>query len=218
MSCAGYAWDAMLRKCKTRISLISDREAYEFIEKGIRGGIAMVSKRYAEANNPYMGSEFDKNKETSYIMYYDFTNLYGYAMTMKIPYKDIRFLNEGERQTFEKTIMDIDSHGEHFFAVEVDLEYPPELHDNNIHNDLPLAVDKRVIKYDMLSPFQKKILEDFPEIHLSKAKKLVNSFLPKEKYICHLANLQMYVQKGLIIKKISSYCSARSNSGTIYNF
>ena len=53
-------------------------------EKGIRGGITHISKRYAEANNKYM-KDYNPDKPTSYIQYLDSNNLYGCAMSQKLP-------------------------------------------------------------------------------------------------------------------------------------
>lgn len=61
----------MLKLTGVKISLLEDIEMVHLIEKAIRGGIAQCSKRYAKANNKYMGNEYDPNKETNYIMYLD---------------------------------------------------------------------------------------------------------------------------------------------------
>ena len=52
---------------------------YLFIEKGLHGGISMVSKRYAKTNNPQC-PDYDSSKPTTYIIYFDTNNLYGLAM------------------------------------------------------------------------------------------------------------------------------------------
>ena len=54
------------------------------VEKGIRGGICHTIHRYAKANNKYM-IYYDENKEISYILYLDANNLYGWAMSQKLP-------------------------------------------------------------------------------------------------------------------------------------
>ena len=54
------------------------------IEKGIRGLLCHFIKRYKEANNKFM-KDYDKNKESSYLKYWDVNNLYGWAMSQKLP-------------------------------------------------------------------------------------------------------------------------------------
>lgn len=191
----GFTWDAFLRMNKTPIELLTDEEKYEFLEGAIRGGIAQVSKRFAEANNPMIPDTYKPEKPTSYLMYLDFVNLYGWGGLMKMPHKNFKWLDEVELAAFSKDLATIDPKGDKWYAVEVD-------HSINTHNDLPLAVDRRCITYDMLSDFQKKLLSNFPEIKLSKIEKLVPSILPKRNYICLLENLKFHLQHGLILKKI----------------
>ena len=64
---------------KDRLELLTDIDQHLFIEKGMRGGISMVSKRYAKANNPLV-ADYNPNQENNYIMYYDANNLYGWPM------------------------------------------------------------------------------------------------------------------------------------------
>ena len=54
------------------------------VEKGLRGGIRYAIHRYGKANNKYM-KNYDKNKELSYLIYSDTNNLYGWAMSQKLP-------------------------------------------------------------------------------------------------------------------------------------
>ncbi|OXA37462.1 Ribonuclease BN [Folsomia candida] len=99
-SLPGFTWDAMLRTCKVPITLLSDKEKYEFFEKGIRGGIAQVPKRFCEASNPLLPETYNPNKPTSYIAYYDAVNLYGWAMLLKQPYTDFTWIEGNELEDF----------------------------------------------------------------------------------------------------------------------
>ena len=89
-----FAWDAMLRKTGKKLELLTDYDQYLMVEQGLRGGIAMISHRHAEANNPEMGEGYDKEKEHSYISYLDANNLYGWAMVQPLPEGDFRWESE----------------------------------------------------------------------------------------------------------------------------
>ena len=88
----GMAWDAALKLTKVKLDLITDPDMYLMFEKGIRGGISTITHRHAIANNPYLPSEkYDSSKDHSYIMYLDANNLYGWAMTQKMPTGNLKF-------------------------------------------------------------------------------------------------------------------------------
>ena len=76
-----FAWVAMLKKTGVELDLITDVDMFNMVEKGKRGGMCQVSQRFAEANNPYMGEDYDKTAFKSYLMYLDANNLYGLAMS-----------------------------------------------------------------------------------------------------------------------------------------
>ena len=79
------AWDACLKITDIDLELLSDPNMLLMFEKGIRGGISIISNRYGEANNKYMRKGFNKNKPSKYLMYLDANNLYGCAMSEKLP-------------------------------------------------------------------------------------------------------------------------------------
>ena len=133
-SSPGLAWDFMLKMTGVKLEKIDNIEVYLFLKKGMRGGITYISKRYAKS---------DKNTE---IMYWDMNNLYGTIMSFDyLPYGGFKFLSKEGFKVF-----DLSSIAENNFIVyilEVDLEYPKELHDS--HNDYPLCPEKIEVKYDI---------------------------------------------------------------------
>ena len=80
---SGLAWDACLKETKEKLQLLKDYDMLMMLERGIRGGISHISKRYASANNMYM-EDFDETKPSTFIQYFDANNLYGWAMSQKL--------------------------------------------------------------------------------------------------------------------------------------
>ena len=75
-SSPGLSWDAILKMTRVKLETISDTDKYLFIEKGLRGGISYIAKRYAKANNKYM-NDYDPKKPSTFISYFDMNNFYG---------------------------------------------------------------------------------------------------------------------------------------------
>ena len=92
----GLAWNAALNITKVQFELVSDADMLLMIESGIRGGIATISHRYANANNEYMGTEFDPAKESKFISYLDANNLYGWAMSKQIPKSAFKWMTDDD--------------------------------------------------------------------------------------------------------------------------
>ena len=65
-SASGLSWDALLKKTGVELELLTDLDMHLFIERGMGGGISMVSKRFAKANNPLVEG-YNPEKPTNYI-------------------------------------------------------------------------------------------------------------------------------------------------------
>ena len=127
----------MLKMTRIELELISDIEVHLFIEKGMRCGISYIVKSHCKANNKYTENH-DDDKESMFIVYLDANNLYGWAMTHYLPYGRFKWLNKKEIDKFD--LNSIKENSSDRYVIEVDLEYPSELHD--LHNDYPLAPEK----------------------------------------------------------------------------
>ena len=189
----GLSWDAMLKMTKTKLELMSDVDMFLFIEKGMRGGISYIANRYGKANNKYM-KNFNPKEASKYIMYLDANNLYGWAMSQYLPTGGFKWLTEEEVD-----LSKFDDESEKGLILEVDLEYPEELH--NLHNDYPLAAEKIKVTEDMLSLYCREIAEKF-KVKVGLVEKLVPTLSKKERYVLHYRNLQLYMSLGLKLTKI----------------
>ena len=104
ISLPGLAWQACLKKTGVELELLTDYDMLLMIEEGIRCGICHAVHRYAKANNEYM-KNYDKSKESSYIQYLDANNLYGAAMSEKLPINGFKWVNDisGINEKFVKS-------------------------------------------------------------------------------------------------------------------
>ena len=176
----GLAWDAALKKTGVELELLSDPDMLLMFEKGIRGGISMISNRHGKANNSYMGDEYDDKRATKYITYLDANNLYGWAMCKPLPTRDFKWMDDDELTSWKNYGSSNRGRQRRYACIlEVDLEYSKHLHD--LHNDYPLAPERLV---------------------LGKVEKLVPNLNDKIKYVIHYENLKLYESLGLKITKI----------------
>ena len=171
----GLAWDTCLKETKQKLQLLKDYDMLMMFKQGIRGGISHISKRYACANNKYM-ENFDESKPSTFIQYLDANNLYGWAMSQKLPIKGFKWIDVDKSKVL-KLLEKKDTNIGYIF--EVDLDYPKSLWDS--HNDYPLAPEK---------------------IKIDKIDKLICSFLPKKHYVLHYKNLKQYLKEGMILKNV----------------
>ena len=83
----GLSWDAMLKMTNIKLELMTDIDMFQFIKKGMRGGVSYIANRYGNGNNKYM-KECDEKASSKYIMYLDANNLYSWAMSQYLPTMD----------------------------------------------------------------------------------------------------------------------------------
>ena len=195
-SSPGLSWDSMLKMTNIKLELITDIDMYQFIEKGMRGGISYIANRHSKANNKYM-KDYDETLSSKYIMYLDANNLYGWAMSQHLPTGKFKWLTQ--KQIDETNLAKYDEKSKKGLILEVDLEYPKELH--NLHNDYPLASEKVKVSRDMLSNYCKSIADKY-NISTGLVHKLIPTLNNKEKYVLHYRNLQLYLDLGLKIIKV----------------
>ena len=192
----GLSWDAMLKMTNIKLELMTDIDMFQFIEKGLRGGISYIANRYGKANNKYM-KEYNEKAPSKYIMYLDANNLYGWAMSQYLPTGGFRWMTQ--KQIDKINLAKYQEGSKKGLIVEVDLEYPKELHD--LHNDYPLGPEKVKVTNDMLSEYCKNISEKY-SISTGLVSKLIPTLGSKEKYVLHYRNLQLYIDLGLKVTKV----------------
>ena len=125
VSVPGLSWEACLELTKLKLELLTDLDMSLMYEKGIRGGISQVIHKYGKSNNKYMKS-YNKNVISSYLQYQDANNLYGWAMSKKLPIGGFRWDNTNSYT--QEMIINYDENNKYGALLEVDIDYPKELH------------------------------------------------------------------------------------------
>ena len=175
----GLAWQACLKKTNIKLELLTNYDMLLMVEEGIRGGICHSIHRYTKANNKYM-ENYAKNEESLYIQYLDANNLYGWAMSQKLPVNGFKWVEDISRIN-EEFIKNYDENNDKGYILEVDVKYPKKLHDS--HSDLPFL------------PKRMKI---------DKCKKLVCNLQNKKIYVVHIKSLKQALNHGLKLIELSN--------------
>ena len=201
----GLSWDAMLRMTKVTLELLTDLDMHLMVEKGIRGGISTISNKYGIANNKYQ-TNYNPSMPSKYIIYKDANNLYGWSMSLSLPYGQFKWLTDSQIEDFN--VQHIADDGDVGYILDVDLSYPSSLHDD--HSDYPLAPEHMVVENHSLSPYSKKIKNDL-QIKGQPVSKLIPNLNNKTNYIVHYRNLKFYLSQGLILTKIHRILSFKQS-------
>ena len=191
----GLSWDALLKKTGVELELLTDYDQHLFIEKGMRGGVSMVSKRYAKANTPLIEG-YDSSKPKTHILYLDANNLYGGAMSEPLPTGDFQWVADCALAQLAKYIIEHPADSREGYILEVDLEYPRELH--NAHNAYPLAPERMIVKKKWMSEYQRSLIG----VTHTEVEKLVPNLGNKDHYVLHYRNLQLYLSLGMRLTKV----------------
>ena len=93
LSVPGLTWQAALKNTKVKLDILTDIDMLLMVEKGIRGGICHSISWYVKTNNKYK-KDYDKNKESTYIQYWDVNNLYGWTMSRKVLVNNIKWIKD----------------------------------------------------------------------------------------------------------------------------
>ena len=147
------------------------------VEKGIRGGICHSIYQYAKANNKYM-KDYEKNKDLSYLQYWDVNNLYGWAMSQKLRGNNFEWTKDASQFNGD-LIKNYNEESDEEYFLEIDVHYLEKLHE--LHNDLPFLPERMKIE---------------------QVKKLVTNLHDKTEHVIHIRNLKQVLNHGLLLKNV----------------
>ena len=170
----GLAWKACLKHTGIKLELLPDPDMLLMFERGIRGGIAQVVRKYALANNKYMGNRFDPKSESSYFQYRDANNLYSWAMSQPLPTGGFKWVDVNPNK-----IPELATRTDKGYILEVDVSYPKELH--NPHNDLPFMCER---------------------MEINGVEKLAPNLRDKKNYVIHIQEMKQALQHRLRLGKV----------------
>ena len=156
------------------------------VEKGLRGGICHSIYRYAKANK-YM-KDYDNNKESLYIQYWDVNNLHGWAMSQKLPVNNFEWIKDTSKFN-EDFIKNYNEESDEGYFLEVDIQYLEKLHE--LQNDLPFLPERMKIE---------------------KIEKLLAKLHDKTEYVIHIINFKQALNHGLVLKKVNKVIKFNQNA------
>ena len=169
----GFSKDVYLKQSDVKLSMLNNKDVYDFIKNAIRGGNVQAVRRYAKANHKYL-SDYDPLQPSVFIMAEDMNNLYGGGMRMKLPEKYLDVLTDISVDDIDR----LESMSDRYYLCCSKITYPKELHD--LHNDYPLMCDI---------------------VEINGVRKLCMNLFDKEQYTCNMTYLKFLKDHGLVIEK-----------------
>ena len=139
LSASGLAWQACLKKNEVELELLTNIDTLLMAEKGTRGRICQEMHRYVKTKNKYM-KNYHKNTTSSYLMYLDANNLYGWAITRKLPVNGFEWVEELSKFD-EYFIKNYDEDSNKGYFLQADIEYPKISF--NLHSDLQFLPERK---------------------------------------------------------------------------
>ncbi len=177
-----------------------------------RGGLCFVgSKRYVKSNSKYLPDYSDK-KESNYILYLDASNLYGWAMSECLPYKNLKFVDISKDTL--SIIWNTSNNNDKRYIIECDLYFPEHAH--NKLNEYPICPENTTPLVEWFSEYQQqlgidndiiKLSEKAGEVKNAGANKLTPHLHPHKNYVIHYRNLKFIHELGVEIGQIHRFFS-----------
>ena len=194
------AFDCMLKTLPRPIVRMHDPDMILMCEQNIRGGVSYINDRHVDLKD----YSTDEDCVQDHLLYTDANNLYSVAQSQYMPIGGYRWCETNEIEDLHSNILSISKESSIGYILNVELEYPPQLHD--LHASMPLAPEQMDLDFEMLSPYAQSclnILKGEARAACYKSQKLCSTLGNKKNYTVHYRNLQTYLRHGLILKKIN---------------
>src|SRR5277367_3624772 len=193
MTISQFALSSALKSVGKPIALCPTPEMYRLFEDSIRGGISFCNTHHVEASNPHVNPGTLPSDDDVSLMYIDMNNLYGSALSKKLPIADFEQYPNAENIDCKN----VETEGSYGWLLKVDLEYPQEIQDRTAH--FPLAAENFVITDAMLTP---EMHNQYKMLNMARGRKedakmkdcvkLVGTCLPKIGYCIHFKQAEIY--------------------------